>query len=47
VERSGWLVQDECIQSIQIKRYTMFARVWIDVVNVDDAAVWRPSDEIE
>ncbi|CAB81143.1 putative protein [Arabidopsis thaliana] len=23
------------------------ARVWVDVVNVDDAAVWRPSDEIE
>ncbi|CAA7056773.1 unnamed protein product [Microthlaspi erraticum] len=23
------------------------ARVWVDIVNVDDAAVWKPSDEIE
>ncbi|XP_020889950.1 uncharacterized protein LOC110230714 [Arabidopsis lyrata subsp. lyrata] len=23
------------------------ARVWVDVVKIDDAAVWRPSDEIE
>ncbi|CAE6069698.1 unnamed protein product [Arabidopsis arenosa] len=23
------------------------ARVWVDIVKIDDAAVWRPSDEIE
>ncbi|CAA7031123.1 unnamed protein product [Microthlaspi erraticum] len=23
------------------------ARVWVDIVKVDDAAVWKPSDEIE
>jgi len=23
------------------------ARVWVDIVKIDDAAVWRPTDEIE
>jgi len=37
--------QDQKVHHVRLGENA--ARVWIDVVNVDDAAVWRPSNEIE